>query len=135
MFDPANIPHFGTLKRRRLKAGNCLGHCKVLTDVGDPYRLAMGDLQIGGPCLYRHCWLETDEFVVDLNHPDRFFERESYYRRMQPVDVHLYTLREALTRGEQAGWVWDFWDLPPQPPDTPEKWNAWHRAKHGEPVG
>jgi hypothetical protein len=86
-------PFWHTLKRRRLKAGNCLEHCNVLIDlslkaketgVALPYVVAMGtrfsDIRDW------HCWLETDsaaassQVVVDLITGRRVHDKSEYYK-------------------------------------------------------
>jgi len=106
------IPLRDSLTLRWLKGGNCLNHAKVLMDLGDgPYRVAMGDVQPADHAPLAHCWLETDNVVVDLTQPTKFFDREEYYQTMSPQNVRSFTAKEASKRMLQSGAV-EFWDVP-----------------------
>lgn len=133
------IPMYDTLKYRRLRSKNCLNHCRVLLDLSFredekcPYLLTMGDLDLGGPHPYRHCWLEAStedgkEVVVDLVHPERFFMRGLFYSRFRVMGetVHKYTPKEMSVKMLQCG-EWRFWDMPEQETGATEAWGNWHR--------
>jgi hypothetical protein len=141
-----NVPFLATLKRRRLAQQNCLHHCRVLDDLSMlaeangvclPYVVAMGELNLGGPDPYRHCWLETKTVVVDLVHRERFFRRRDYYERMK-IDttcVRRYSAKKLAQMRLRYGYD-KFWDFPTQRADAQERWTTFIEGinRHGRGV-
>ena len=101
------------MRRRRLKAGNCLSHVIVLTRL--PRHLQGAVLVCMGPGEGRklHCWLEHQDTVIDLTKSERFFGRTDYYARAAIVRtaVRRYPVADAAHRLLSGGLT--FWEFDP----------------------
>ncbi len=115
-------------KRRRLKAGHCINHCRVLSnipaDVGlqafmnlpdtDRFRLCQGPMVVThADRPYLHCWIESGEVVIDLTQKQRFFDKRAYYsqRGVVATEVKRYTVLQMYELGGKAGGAWSFWEF------------------------